>query len=464
MAWWYCSRSSLAAGEARGPRDDARVRRAAVELVALPHLERGVERHRPAVGVVVVGLDAAEVVEHREVLVDVVGDPVEDLVLVDRSVGPALAAGAVVGDHDDHRVLALAGVLEVVEQAPDLLVGVAHEPCVHLGHPAEQPLLLGRQGVPRAREVERREGLAVGPGPLARHADRVQRRQLGVGRDDAQLLLTGERLLAHRLVAHVELALEALDPFLRGVVRGMARAGRVIEEERLLGGDRLGVTDEFQRLVGEVLGEVVALVRRARRVDGVAVVDEVGIPLVRLGAEEAVEALEAAARRPVAPRGREVHLGVRAQVPFADHVGVPALGAEDLLDLAVLGRDHAAGVREADRRLGDAGHAVARVVAPGQQARARRRAERRRVELRVAQPVGHDAVDVRRGDRAAVAAQRGEPDVVEHDVDDARGPLGCARRLERRPVGHRVPDVDVDRALERLGHAEPLIGWLRARS
>ena len=41
--------------------------------------------------------------------------------------------------------------------------------------------------------------------------------------------------------------------------------------------------------------------------------------------------------------------------------------AEDLLDLAVLGRDHPAGVREPARGLGDAGHAVAGVVPTRQQ-------------------------------------------------------------------------------------------------
>ena len=156
-----------------------------------------------------------------------------------------------------------------------------------------------------------------------------------------------------------------------------------------------------------------------------AVVDQLRIPLVGLGAEEAVEALEAAARRPVAPRGGEVHLGLGAQVPLADHVRVPALLAEDLLDLPVLGRDHAARVREAARRLGDAGHAVARVIAAGQQARPGRRAQRRRVPLRVAHARVGDPVDVRRLDRPAVARHRREPDVIEHGVHHVRRALGA---------------------------------------
>jgi hypothetical protein len=58
--------------------------------------------------------------------------------------------------------------------------------------------------------------------------------------------------------------------------------------------DLLGVGDELHRSVGEVLGQVVALLRGLRRLDLVVVVDEVRIPLACVAAEEAVEALEAA--------------------------------------------------------------------------------------------------------------------------------------------------------------------------
>ena len=160
----------------------------------------------------------------------------------------------------------------------------------------EQPLLLVGQRVPRPGDVQRRERLALGPLAGLGRADRVDRRQLGVGRDDAQLLLPGQRLLADRLVAHVELALELVGPFLRDVVRRMGGAGRVVQEERLVRRDRLGVLDELQRLVGEVLGQVVALLRRLRLVDRVIVVDQVRVPLVGLGAQEPVPALEPPAR------------------------------------------------------------------------------------------------------------------------------------------------------------------------
>ena len=203
--------------------------------------------------------------------------------------------------------------------------------------------------------------------------------------EDAQPLLPFEHQLAVRLVPHVELALVLVGPLLRRVVRRVARARAVVEEERLLRRDRLRVLDERERLVGDVDAEVVALLRRGRLLDRVVVVHEIRIPLVGLGAEEAVEALEPAPDRPLPAHRREVHLVLGAQVPLADHVGVPTALAEHLGDVAALERDVAARVGEAGRGFGDAGHAVRRVVAAGQQARTRRRAQRGGVEVRVHQ-------------------------------------------------------------------------------
>jgi len=45
------------------------------------------------------------------------------------------------------------------------------------------------------------------------------------------------------------------------MMRRVGRAGRVVEEERLVRRDRLGVLDELQRLIGQVLGQVIALGR-----------------------------------------------------------------------------------------------------------------------------------------------------------------------------------------------------------
>ena len=184
----------------------------------------------------------------------------------------------------------------------------------------------------------------------------VDRRELRVLRDDASLLLVREHELAVGLVAHVELALVLVRPFLRHMVRSVGRAGRVVEEERLLRRDHLRVLDERKRLVGDVHGEVVALLRQRRLLDRVVVIGDVGIPLVSLRAQEAVEALEAAPERPVLLCRRHVHLVLWVEVPLADDVDVEAALAEHLGEHRALAWDVAAGVRKARRGLGDARH------------------------------------------------------------------------------------------------------------
>ena len=61
----------------------------------------------------------------------------------------------------------------------------------------------------------------------------------------------------------------------------------------LVGLGLLGVADEAQRLVGQVLGQVVAVLGHIGLVDVVVVLGQVGIPLVGLAADEAVEAVVA---------------------------------------------------------------------------------------------------------------------------------------------------------------------------
>ena len=143
----------------------------------------------------------------------------------------------------------------------------AEEARVHLGHAGEEPLLVVVQRVPRTRDVELGERLAVGAGArLGSPIGLTGGSSVSAGTMPSFFWLR-ERLLADRLVAHVELALELVDPLLRRVVRRVAGARRVVEEERLLRRDRLRVADELERLVGDVLGEVVALLGRLRLVD-----------------------------------------------------------------------------------------------------------------------------------------------------------------------------------------------------
>ena len=121
-----------------------------------------------------------------------------------------------------------------------MVVGVLHEPGVDLHLAGEHRLEVVGHVVP-GRDL-------LGPC-----------RQLRIGRDHAELLLAGERALAQGVPAVVERALVLVRPLGRDVVRSVRRAGRVVDEEGLVGHQRLLLADPLDRPVGHVLGEVVAL-------------------------------------------------------------------------------------------------------------------------------------------------------------------------------------------------------------
>jgi hypothetical protein len=188
------------------------------------------------------------------------------------------------------------------------------------------------------------------------------------GWHEPAFLLRSEHLLPVRVPAVVEHPVVAVGPLLGDVVRRVHRPGAEVQEERLGRRGLLGVADERDRVVDEVLGEVVAVLRARWRFDVLVVGDEVRMVLVGVAAEEPVVAVEPAAQRPpVVGAGRRDLLGWR-QVPLAHGVGVVAAGAQDLRQEAVLERDVAVVARVAGRDLGDPRHRVRVVVAPRQQA------------------------------------------------------------------------------------------------
>ena len=179
-------------------------------------------------------------------------------------------------------------------------------------------------------------------------------RELRVARHDAELLLAREHLLPVGLPAVVEGALVLVRPLLGYVVRRVRRTGAEVQVERLVGVDLVGVGNELDRLVGEVRGEVVALLGRRGRLDLMVVVDEIGVPLAGVAAEEPVEALEPAPERPAVIRPRASLLAAGDQVPLADHERAVAVLEQHLRQEPVLERNVAVVARKASRKLGDA--------------------------------------------------------------------------------------------------------------
>ena len=283
----------------------------------------------------------------------------------------------------------------------------------------------------------------------------VARRQLRVRRDDAELLLAREGPLAQRVPAVVELARVLVRPLRRHVVRRVRRTGREVGEERLVGHERLLLVHPGDRLVGHVAHEVVALLGRAIRLDRRRPLVERRVVLVRLAADEAVEVLEAAARRPVVERPHRARLPDRHLVALAELRGRVPVELEDLRQRRARVRAHRVVARRGRRDLRDPAHADRVVVATAQQRRAGRGAQGRRVEAVELQPAGRETLRVGRRARSAERARRAEPRVVdEHDEDVGRA---CRRPqlLDGRERGVRVLRVVGDQPRRRdVGHRE----------
>jgi hypothetical protein len=146
---------------------------------------------------------------------------------VERSLG---ARTAVADDVVDQRLVEHPDVPERVHETSHVVVGVLEEAGVDLHLSGQDRFELRGRVVPR--------GDLLVPG-----------RELAVGRHDAQLLLAGQRLLAHRVPSPVEPTPVLVRPLLRNVVRGMGRAGGEVDEEGLVGHERLLLADPGDRLV-----------------------------------------------------------------------------------------------------------------------------------------------------------------------------------------------------------------------
>ena len=135
-----------------------------------------------------------------------------------------------------------------IDQPTDVMIGVLEEPGVHLHLPGQYRLEFVRHVVPR-----RNLGVTLG--------------QFCVRGDDSQLFLTGEGTLPLHVPSVVERTLIFVAPLLGDVVGSMGRSWSEVHEERLVRHERLLLTHPADGSIGQVLGQVITLLWRRRRLD-----------------------------------------------------------------------------------------------------------------------------------------------------------------------------------------------------
>ena len=252
----------------------------------------------------------------------------------------------------------------------------------------------------------------------------MTRGQLRVLRDDTELLLPGQRLLAELVPATVELALVLVRPLLRHVMRRVGRAGGEVHEERLVRHQRLLLAHPRNRAIREIFGERVAFLRRLRRLDGRGALVQARVVLVRLTADEAVEMLEAGAGRPLVERTHRGHLPVRHLMTLTELRGGIAVQLQDLGERRFFLGTDAVVARRRGCHLGDRAHPDRVVVAAREQRLTGRRTERRGVEADVLEPALREPLGRGRVARTAERRRGTEAGIVDQH-DAARS----ARRL-----------------------------------
>ena len=199
------------------------------------------------------------------------------------------------------------------------------------------------------------------------------------------------------------------------------------------------------RLVGHGRDEVPARLAQ-ERVDLRGVAEEVGLPLVGVAADEAVEVLEAHAGRPLVERTDLAGRERRRVVVLAEPRCRIAVIEQDAADRRLVLADDAVVAGKARRLLGDHAEAHRMMVASGDQRGARRRAQRGGKDAVVAQSLARDAVHRGRRDHAAEGARHTETGVVGDDQEHVR--RAFRRHDAWRPPRLRLQGVVLDHAAE----------------
>jgi hypothetical protein len=140
------------------------------------------------------------------------------------------AEAVVADDVVDNRVVEDSEVIDRIDQPADVMIGVLQEAGVHLHLPGQHRLELIGHVLPR-----RKFGVPGG--------------QLGVRRDDSQLLLPAN--VRSRCTSHPSSTAPVLvGPLLGDVMRGVRRAWCEIDKKRLVGHQRLLLTHPIHSPIG----------------------------------------------------------------------------------------------------------------------------------------------------------------------------------------------------------------------
>ena len=294
----------------------------------------------------------------EKLVLDRHGNAVEGGEFVRRAVEHAFGARAVVAtDVDDQGVVEFAEVLDGLDDAPDLMVGVGEIGSIDIRLLDEELFLFKTERIP-FRQFFR------------------PRRQLGVLGHDAQPLLVGEDRLAHlvpALVEEVHVA-DLLDPLRRRMMRRMGGARHVIDEPGLAGRDLLELLDVPDGLISHRRLQVPAGIVQ-ERIDGRRVAEQVRLPLAGVAADEAVKIFEAHSIRPLLERPGLARLIGRRVVVLAEPRGRVPVRFQDCADGALVDRDDRVVTREPRRYFADHTGADRVMVAARDQRCARRRAQ-----------------------------------------------------------------------------------------
>ena len=222
------------------------------------------------------------------------------------------------------------------------------------------------------------------------------------------------------------------------------RARREVHEERLVRNQRLLLTHPRDGVVGQVLGEVVAVLRPTPRLHRRRALIQRWMPLVGLAADEPEEVLE-----PAAARGPRIERSHRAGLVHRHLMALAELRRRIAVQLERLGqrrrrvRSDAGVARSRRGDLRDATHPDRMVVAAGEQRLPRRRAQRRRVEPAVTQPPRRQPIRRWRLDHTTERARRREPRVIDQHHQHVRAPPlavesdGSAETTSPDPWRHR---------------------------